>query len=576
MAWIRDKLTGTHLDAARKLVASKSGDGTIFADDKTDGLVLRVRKTAATFSLKYAGKTRALGTLSANAKGKINPGEIQTIQAARDLAEQVRALLKDGVDPTPFLSGKAAGKSDESAKEAAERQVLIEAGQWTWETLVHEYADVYLSQPRLVKKRWRTPSLRSAETARKSLTIAEADGLKGRLISELALGDLEEVRDACARAGRKTASRAFVANAKAALSFARKTHARKSGLEGVAKWWLELATLHATQVAPRIRRPKIEDLARTLYAVEKHRVIEGRKIERATSEITICAVWWLAIVAQRSEAALSLETTHIMPWPADQGPANGWKVVLWLEEVMKSRRFHSLPIPPRVALLLERAKLVGRKGSKYAFPATALRKGVEDAHLDKNTFKNLMERLRGKRKNPKGGNASKETGVDLLAGIEHFSPHDIRRLFGTTCSDLKVRGDAISAVLDHAGVDDEIGQKVIRSAEITRLAYDHSQRLPLKRDAMEAWTNKLFEECDKVWRQSHPHFAAPGEFTMKKLDRDKIDFTKLDQGVPFSPAAPWYEIMEEAAERKRPVRPDGPLRLIAPQNRDEAEEVEGY
>ncbi|MDH7784165.1 integrase [Ochrobactrum sp. 19YEA23] len=568
MVWIRDKLTGTHLDEARKLVASKTGDGTIFADDKTDGLVLRVRKTAATFSLKYAGKTRVLGTLSESAKGKINPGEIQTIQAARDLAEQVRALLKDGTDPTLFLSGKAAGKSDDSAKNAAERQVLIDAGFWTWERLISEYTDGYLSQPRLVKKRMRPPSLRSADTARKSLIIAEANGLKGRLISELSLGDLEEVRDACAKAGRKTASRAFVANAKAALSFARKMHARKSGLEGSPKWWLELAPLHSTQVAPRMRRPKIEDLARTLYAVEKHRVIEGRKIERATSEITICAVWWLALVAQRSNAALSLETAQILPWPADQGPANGWKVVLWSEEVMKSRQFHSLPIPPRVALLLERAAMVARKGSKYAFPATALRKGVDDAHLDKNTFKNLMERLRGKRKNPKGGKASEETGVDLLAGIEHFSPHDIRRLFGTTCSDLKVRGDAISAVLDHAGIEDEIGQKVIRSAEVTRLAYDHSQRLPLKRDAMEVWADVVFEACDKVWRNENPMRMDIRREQTRKADLAKMENVDPRRGIAFSPWLPWYQVMEMRMEKQR--KP-----LILPASAQRADEMSG-
>jgi len=566
MATIRAKLSGTHLDQAREMIASKSGEGTIFADDKTDGLVLRVRKTAATFSLKYAGKTRVLGTLSEIAKGRCNPGEIQTIQAARDLAEQVRALLKDGTDPTLFLSGKAAGKSDDSAKNAAERQVLIDAGFWTWERLVSEYTDGYLSQPRLVKKRMRPPSLRSADTARKSLTIAEAKGLKGRLISELSLGDLEEVRDACAKAGRKTASRAFVANAKAALSFARKMHARKSGLEGSPKWWLELAPLHSTQVAPRDRRPKIEDLARMLYVVEKHRVIEGRKIKRPTAEITICAVWWLCLAAQRSDAALSLETINILPWPVDQGPANGWKVVVWSDEDMKSRRYHSLPIPPRVALLLERAALVARKDSKYVFSATTLRRGVNDAHLDKNTFKNLTERLRGKRKNPKGGKANTEQGVDLLEGMPHFSPHDIRRLFSTLCSDLKVRGDAISAVLDHAGIEDEISQRVIRSAEVTRLAYDYSQRLPLKRDAMQVWTNKLFEACDSVWRNENPHRRDISRQRLRIIENAKLE--KTAQTVPFSPFFTWYEIMELRAKKQRK-----PLILPAGANR-RAEEMD--
>src|SRR5690606_36994156 len=95
------------------------------------------------------------------------------------------------------------------------------------------------------------PSARSAENAKNSLMTPEANILKGKLVSELEIGDLEEVRDACAASGRKTASRAFVANAKAALSFAKKKHARKSGLEGRSKWWLEVQILDETAVEPR-------------------------------------------------------------------------------------------------------------------------------------------------------------------------------------------------------------------------------------------------------------------------------------------------------------------------------------
>ncbi|MCB8828395.1 hypothetical protein LJD47_25625, partial [Escherichia coli] len=144
----------------------------------------------------------------------------------------------------------------------------------------------------------------------------------------------------------------------------------------------------------------------------------------------------------------------------------------------------------------------------------------------------------------KGGKANEEGGRDLLEGIQHFSPHDVRRAFATTCSDLKVRGDAISAVLDHAGIEDEIGQKVFRSAEITRLAYDYSQRLPLKREAMEAWTKKLFAECDQVWKLNRGRFriVVPPSPPAEKL--------------AFSESAPWYVLMEKQEERKPKPRMD--------------------
>ncbi|KAB2720368.1 integrase family protein [Brucella intermedia] len=553
-----------HIAEAKEAAEARaytSRDPLIFADVVEKGLQLRIQAASVTWILKWSGKTKSLGDLES----------VTNAKAARERAQKVRNLLRDGTDPKAFLTGKDAGKSEAAAKAAAKQQTALAAGFWTWERLIDEYADNHLGKPRLSRGRLKPPSLDSAKGARTALTTPEADILKGKLVSELDIGDIEEVRDACAANGRPSASRAFVRNAKAALTHAKKMHSRKSGLEGRPKWWLEVQILHSTAVQPKTRMPTVNELARVLYMAEKHRTLEGRKNSRATTETMLCGLWWIALTAQRTNAALAIEKANIFPWPAeDHGPANGWKVAAWAEEDMKSKRFHSLPIPPRLVLLVERAIAAGREGSKYLFPSTALRKGKDDGHLDKNSPKNLIERLRGKRANPKGGKASAATGVDLLEGIPHFSQHDIRRTFTTTCVNLAIRGDATSAVLDHAGL--ETGQEMMRSADVTLLAYDLSQRLVLKRIAMEAWTNRLFAECDKVWRQSHPHFATPGETTMKKLDWDRIDFANLQQGVPFSPAAPWYEIMEEAAARKRPNRPDGPLRLVQTQKQDELEE----
>lgn len=521
----------------------------ILADTVEKGLQLRVQASSVTWLLRWNGKTKSLGGLDA----------VPHAKAARALAQKVRNLLRDGTDPKAFLTGKDAGKSETEAKAAAKQQTALAAGFWTWERLIEEYTDGYLAKPRLSRGRIKPPSEKSAENAKKSLQTPEADGLKGKLVSQLEIGDLEEVRDACANAGRKTASRAFVANAKAALSFAKKKHARKSGLEGRSKWWLEVQILDETAVEPRTRMPLIQDLAKTLYMAEKHRTLEGRKNSRATSETMLCGLWWIALTAQRTNAALSVEKAHILPWP--DGPS-GWKVVLWSETVMKSKRYHALPIPPRLTLLFERAALTGREGSIYAFPATALRKGKEDGHLDKNSPKNLVERLRGKRGNPKGGKASEAVGVDLLEGIPHFSQHDIRRTFATTCADLAVRGDAISAVLDHAGL--ETGQQMMRSAEITRMAYDYSQRLELKRMAVEAWTDRLFAECDTAWRDLNPMRMDIGREQARMADLKKMVNAEPRDGVAFSSWYPWYQVMERRAEKQRK-----PLKLPASAQRSD-------
>ena len=65
-----------------------------------------------------------------------------------------------------------------------------------------------------------------------------------------------------------------------------------------------------------------------------------------------------------------------------------------------------------------------------------------------------------------------EHASNVLDGLPYFTPHDMRRTFATTCGDLAVRGDAISAVLDHADISS--GLAPIVSADISRIAYDYS------------------------------------------------------------------------------------------------------
>src|SRR5690606_30600400 len=139
----------------------------------------------------------------------------------------------------------------------------------------------------------------TAAEARRYLMMEEAKPLFGRLLSELRPGDLEEIRDACEKAGRKTASRQFVAYAKGALSFARKKHSRSAGLEGAPRWWMEVEKLDSTIPAPRSRHPSLKELATVLYMAERHRAMPGRESGRETSETVLCGLWWLALTAQR-------------------------------------------------------------------------------------------------------------------------------------------------------------------------------------------------------------------------------------------------------------------------------------
>ncbi|CAM5367781.1 hypothetical protein ATER59S_01520 [Aquamicrobium terrae] len=455
-------------------------------------------------------------------------------------------MLRDGTDPTAFVTGKAAGKSDEAATVSAEKATAIGNGIWTWERLIEEYTDGYLGNSRKGRGGTiRQPSEKSVRTARNSLMVTEADFLKGKLLTELGEGDFEKIRDDCKKAGRYTASRAFISYARAAMSFAKRKHKGKSGLGPIVPWWLGVEILEETAVASRTRMPTINGLARTLYLAEKHRVLEGRRNKRGTTETVLCGLWWIALTAQRTGAGLALERDHILPWA---GGKDGWKVCLWSESVMKSRRFHALPIPPRAVLLLERAMAAGREGSSFVFSATAMRHCEDDKPISISSPKNLLDRLRGRPANlGKRAEGLRGDLPDILgdAGIPHFSPHDIRRTFATACGDRSVRGDAISAVLDHAGI--ETGQKLIRSAEITRLAYDYSQKLELKAIAIETWTDALFEAVESEWR-AHRLPPRPGRIVSRPAEK-ALDTRGRRQ---FSRNEPWYIAMEcEKAEEDR-------------------------
>jgi hypothetical protein len=237
-----------------------------------------------------------------------------------------------------------------------------------------------------------------------------------------------------------------------------------------------------------------------------------------------------------------------LPW---KGGREGWAVCLWSETVMKSRRYHALPIPPRAVLLLERAIAGGREDSKYVFPSTAVREGPGDLG------KRLTEEEKKKQKEPV------PALPDLLgeANAPHFSPHDIRRAFATTCGDRSVRGDATSAVLDHAGI--ETGQQLVRSAEVTRLAYDYSQKLELKAMAMETWTDALLAAVESEWRKHRlpprPGYSLPiqeDEQSYLVMEREKA---KADEDYLATVLEPWeMEVspemqpwLEQRAEEER-------------------------
>lgn len=110
--------------------------------------------------------------------------------------------------------------------------------------------------------------------------------------------------------------------------------------------------------------------------------------------------------------------------------------------------------------------------------------------MDGSSVNKLLDRLRGK---DEKSQAYSMPNLLALAGVQEpdWSPHDARNTFATMVEDWTTRGDAASAVLDHEGSGN---QGISRgAAAITRVAYSQSQRLPLKRIAMEPWCNAIID-----------------------------------------------------------------------------------
>lgn len=482
MPSLRVEIGPSHIDQARSAALARtysSGDPLVIADVVEKGLSLRVQDGSVSWILKWNGKTKSLGKLA----------DIRSAKTARERARIVRAMLKQGDDPTGYITSRAAGRDHEAATSDLERRGAVEAGEWTWDVLCERYVQERIAQPKITRGGAKPPSDASIRDAKRFLSMPQYERLKGKLLRDLGAADLEAIRDAILAANGGTASRKAINYSRAALGWAKRFHKGSSGLGGVPPWWTEVQSLHTEQ--PRTRLLSIEQIAQVLFVAEKNKVLPGRRIEKAVSDAVLAALWWMVLTAQRRSASMSILRSHIL----DDREAAGWKVIAFPAGTMKSKRFHSLPVPPRVVMLLETAMAV-RKDSQWVFPSERTRRRgsdkSEDLHVFDSSVNLLIRRLRGL--DPVG---KARKAPDLLHGIPEFSPHDLRRSLATILSDMSVRGDAASAVLDHSsGVP---GNLEFRQAEVTRLVYNQSQRLELKREAMRAWTEAVFAACNKAW-----------------------------------------------------------------------------
>lgn len=473
---IRAALTNGHVSDAIRL--ANSGEATLqeWADVREPGLRLRVRGHDAKWLLRYKSQTVTLG-----------PASRWTVERAREAASHVRGLIKSRVDPKPWIDARMAGANATEAAEVVLRRKGKERGEWTLATLMERYRDDHVKVGRVVHGVRRPPSANTLKDVDAMMGQKPYADISALLVRELDERALENYRNKLTKAHGGSASRKGLAYLKAALSWARRNHAASAGLSG-GRWWLDVNALHVEK--KRQRAPTLEDIAMTIALAEAvAKRMPGRSISAGMHESTMSALWLLVFTSLRREAVVTIERGELID---DARDSDGWGILYRPREVMKSRREHALPIPP-AAMAILRPALDRNSNSQWLLPAARLARDGSETHVHGSAINKLLLRLRGM-DDPKGTSES----VDLmtLAGVSvpDWSPHDIRRTFATLVEDWTTRGDAVSAVLDHEGTGADTDSK--GAAAITRTAYSQSQRLTLKRLAMEPWCNAIIQAVE--------------------------------------------------------------------------------
>ncbi|MEB2846802.1 tyrosine-type recombinase/integrase [Endobacterium cereale] len=521
-----------HIEDAKEAGEAKnftSRDPLIFADVVEKGLQLRVQGGTVSWILKFNGSSKGLGKIA----------ELKTAKAARERAAHVRALMRRGESADEYLRSFAVSKDHAKAVADVESRKARAEGAWTWKELAEAYLAEYLSQPKATKASVKPPSKDSVKDYKRYTgTQHHQKYLDDVLVKDITPELIEKVRDLARDSNGLNAGRKVVQWISSSMSWGQEHHKGKTGLGIGFAWWKAVSPRHVPTA--RSRYLTLEQIARVLYIAEKYKELPGRKQKKEVSEAALSALWWIVLTAQRTSASMNLLRSMLVP---DRETA-GWIVAAFPAEDMKSKRYHALPIPPRVALLFERAKIGVERDSAWAFPSKKVRRPksdqIEDLHIHDGTVNLLIRRLRGK--DP----VSVKIGAsDLLEGIPHFSPHDLRRSLATILSDMMIEGAAASAVLDHSSETPD--RMAFQEADITRMVYNRSQRLSLKRKAMEAWTEAVFEAVEMEWKRNRPK----GFDTFNAQQRTLARVKDVSLGLPFDENLTWYQLIERRQPEKR-------------------------
>jgi integrase len=509
---------------ARAMAASGNVADHIFADEEAAGLRLRVRKRNVSWELKSGGRTLCIGQL-----------DRMFAKEARTRARIGRDLLAGKVDPNPFFRARLAGLSEaESRRVAHEEHGTLKAPGaedgpvWTFDELMREYIDRHVSQPKPDKNGELKPaSEHTVKQVHSLIARSEFDRIRKIALGNLNAKLLKEVgKQIAANSSEGRGSKALI-YVKSALSWAKRSENPPSGLSDA--WWRDIKIVPSAPT--RIQNTLfVEDIGYLLAVAELSYAHAGGNKRLKTSEITICMLWWLVLTLQRTTASSLVARAHVMKHRREGW--TGWGVVTFPAQNMKSRRFHAIPLPPVAMGIVERAyeaaEKIGRGDSQWLFPSlrTASKKRTRcDKRATARAVDQLIRRIRGISKD-----LTAVKSPDLLGGMPHFTPHNMRHSFCTHFGDTSCLDEAVAAVLDHSVVS--LGNMQIRRSPMSDV-YNKSYKLPLKAQVLYPWCHKIYENYEAA-------------------------LAKLQATDPrYADAKPWRFKLEEGVQDRPLIKKDG-------------------
>jgi integrase len=282
------------------------------------------------------------------------------------------------------------------------------------------------------------------------------------------------------------------------LTWVWRNHAPRAGLVDVqSPWWKERWVVSYSS-GKREHMPRLDELARTLVAAERHRVLGSTGQE--TTDGTLAALWAVILTGQRTGALSGTRRSTILPDP----DRPGWQIWTWTGEEMKGSRSgrakarpHALPMPPEALRILQRFDL--DPNSEWVFPSR-----VAGKHVTSDGINGLMYRLQGKSKENKKVVTHRAENLFQRYEIRPWVPHDVRRTLSTFLDELRLggAGSAIIAHKDGKGEERELAQA------ITVRHYIKSQKLDLKALGMTAWVEAVIAAYEAEKQRLEPQIVS--------------------------------------------------------------------